>query len=198
MDLNLQYEFKIIYMDAVVVGGYLLMFLSISFVGPGVTAAGAFAAKLGYFNVWIVFLVSVLGNLVPDILLYAAGFFGRTHLIDKYGHYIGVTQERMRIIENLYRKYAVKTLVISKLLPFAAVPGLIAAGAVRMSIKKYTFWSLAVILTTSGGFLALGYYFGAVYERFADYEAYVFALVAMVIVVISYGYKKLTKKLFHF
>ena len=181
-----------------VIAGYIVMFLTISIVGPGVTSAGAFGARLGYLNIWLVFLVSVLGNLVPDILLYAAGFYGRMGLIDKYGHRIGATKERINAIENFYRVHAVKTLIVSKLLPFAAGPGLIAAGVVRMPLKKYTFWSLLIILLTSGGFLALGYYFGEAYQRLAGYEEYVLAAAAILIIIISYVYKKLAKRLFHF
>jgi membrane protein DedA with SNARE-associated domain len=182
--------------------GYALMFIAMLIEGPVVTAAGAFGATLGYFNLYTVFLLSVLGNLIPDIILYVVGFFGRQHLLDRYSRqldrYFGLTKERILRIENLFENHAGKTLLAIKLMPFLATPGLIIAGATRMQIKKYTWLSLLIILPTSLFFLALGYYFGAAYatiRHYVKYGEYAIAAFIVLAIAISYFYKKFEKRI---
>ena len=62
-----------------------LMFMLMLIEGPVVTAAGAFAAAFSYFHLWIVFVLSILANLIPDIVYYAMGYWGRHNFIDRMG-----------------------------------------------------------------------------------------------------------------
>lgn len=175
--------------------GYLLMFLITLVEGPSITAVGAFAAKLGYFNIYLIFLISVLGNLIPDIIYYAIGFWGRIKVVDKYGKHFGLSKERIEKIEHLMEHHAGKTLVVVKLVPFLAVPGLMIAGAARMSIKKYIFVSTLIILASSLAFLLLGYYAGAAYSRLSNYANYFIVGVIVLFIVISYIWRKVSVKI---
>lgn len=178
--------------------GYGLMFIAMLIEGPAVTAAGAFAAALGYFNLWIVFAISVLGNLIPDVIYYALGFWGRKKFIDRYGHYFGIAPERTAFIEKLIHQNVGKALAFIKIFPLIATPGLIIAGASRVNLEKYIWWSLVITIPSSGFFLIVGYYFGAAYEKIVNYLNYGGYLVLGIIVIfgiISYFYKKLSKKL---
>ncbi|MBU6500590.1 MAG: VTT domain-containing protein [Patescibacteria group bacterium] len=180
--------------------GYVVMFLLMLIEGPVVTAAGAFVAALGgnYFNIWIVLLLSILGNLLPDIAYYAIGFWGRQELINKYGHYFHITKERVERLEKLYLEHVGKTLTLVKLVPVLATPGLIIAGVSKVPLKKYVWWSLAITLPTSGFYLILGYYFGAAYEkviRYLNYGSYFTIAIIIIFVIISYLHKKYGSKL---
>jgi len=174
------------------------MFLAMLVEGPVATAAGAFAAALGYFNIWIVFTLSVLGNLVPDVIYYALGFWGREGVINKYGRFLKITPERVRKLEDLYHKNVGKTLTAVKLVPILATPGLIVAGISKVPLRAYTIWSLVVTVPSSLFYLIVGYYFGAAYQniiRYLDYGGYfIFASLA-VFVLLSYLRKKYGKKL---
>lgn len=177
--------------------GYWLMFLAMLIEGPAVTAVGAFVAALGFFNVWIVLGLSILGNLVPDVIYYAIGYWSRGKILDKYGHYAHVTKERLLWLEELAKNHAWKALAIIKLTSVLATPGLIAVGSVRMPIRKYTIICLVITAPTSLFFLILGYYFGALYEKISGYfmRAEYFAAAAIPIFVILYfAWKKLRKK----
>ena len=48
--------------------GYVLLFLLMILEGPIVTAAAAFAASLGYLSLPVVFILSVLGNIIGDLI----------------------------------------------------------------------------------------------------------------------------------
>ncbi len=180
--------------------GYIVMFLLMFVEGPVVTAAGAFIATLGpqYFNIWAVFLLSILGNLVPDVIYYLIGFWGREQLINKYGRYLRITPERIKELERLFHEHVGRTMAIVKLIPVLSTPGLIVAGVSRVPLKKYAWWSLIVTLPTSGFYLIIGYYFGAAYDKiihYVDYGGYLIIAAIIIFVVISYLQKKYGSKL---
>ncbi len=149
--------------------GYWLMFLIMILEGPVITAAAAFAAALGFFNIWIVFTLSILGNFLPDIALYAAGYWGRIGLVNKFGRYVGISEKSLARIELMLAKHTIKSLILIKLVPFLASPGLFAAGLMRMNLKKYLTWTLAITIPSSLIYLIIGYYFGAAYGSIIHY-----------------------------
>jgi membrane protein DedA with SNARE-associated domain len=177
--------------------GYTLMFLLMLVEGPVVTAAGAFAAALSYFHLWIVLTLSILANLIPDAIYYAMGYWGRHTFIDKYGHYFGLTKERIAAAEKFSAKNTVKSLFAIKMIPFLATPGLIAVGAARMDIKKYIFWSLIITVPSSLLYLLVGYYFGAAYgtiDHYLHLGYYLIGAAVMVLIAIIYFQRKFTER----
>lgn len=173
--------------------GYPLLFIVMLVEGPVVTAAAAFAAALHYLNIWIVLLLSVLANLIPDLVYYAIGYWGRETFINKYGRYIGITPERIAATEKLAAQHSGKSLFMIKMIPFLATPGLVLVGATKMDIKKYAFWSIIIIIPTSLLYLILGYYFGAAYatiERYLHAGAYVIGAAIVIVIVVAYLQRK--------
>jgi membrane protein DedA with SNARE-associated domain len=179
-------------------GGYPLMFFAMVIEGPVITAAGAFLAALGYFNLWAVFGLSLLGNLVPDAAYYALGYWGRKRFIDKYGRYFGLTKRKVKNIEAMIQKNPGKSLIAIKLIPLFATPGLIVAGASRMKLDKYVPWSIIITVPSSLLYLILGYYFGAAYDRVNHYlniGGYLIAIIVLFILLVLYLEKKLSQKM---
>jgi membrane protein DedA with SNARE-associated domain len=173
--------------------GYPLLFIVMLIEGPVVTAAGAFAAALHYMNVWIVLLLSILANFIPDLVYYAIGYWGRERFLDKYGHYFGITPERIATTEKLAEQHSGKSLFMIKMVPFLATPGLILVGATKMDIKKYAFWSIAIIIPSSLLYLIIGYYFGAAYntiEHYLNLGIYVAIAAAVIVIAIAYFQRK--------
>lgn len=178
--------------------GYTLLFLGMLPEGPVITATASFGASLGLFNVWLVFLISVLGNFLPDTAYYLVGFWGRRRVIDKYGKYMMLPRERLERLEQLFHANAVKTMFAVKLLPFVATPGLIIAGIARMPLRQYLFWSIVITIPSSLAFVLLGYYFGEAYREIVKYVGYggYIALGALAVFALaSYLYKKFSKKI---
>lgn len=181
--------------------GYSLLFVLMLIEGPVVTAAGAFAAALNYFNIWIVFLLSILANLIPDAVYYAIGYWGRAQVLEKYGHYIGITPDRIALVEKLGKEHSGKSLIAIKLIPFLATPGLIIIGASRMDIKKYALWCTIIALPSSLIYLILGFYFGAAYSTFDHYlhiGGYVIAAAIAIVIALVYLQRKYSDRIVKF
>jgi membrane protein DedA with SNARE-associated domain len=176
--------------------GYTVMFILMLIEGPVVTAAGAFAAAFSYFHLWIVFVLSILGNLIPDALFYGLGYWGRNTFIEKYGHYFGATKERVAIAEKLAANHTGKSIFAIKMIPFIAAPGLIVVGASRMDIRKYIFWCLAITIPSSLFYLLIGYYFGAAYgtiDHYLHLGYYLIGAVVIIVIAILYYQRKFTE-----
>jgi membrane protein DedA with SNARE-associated domain len=178
--------------------GYPLLFIVMLIEGPVITAAAAFAAALHYMNIWIVLLLSILANFIPDIIYYAIGYWGRGKFLDKYGHYIGITPERIAATEKLAEQHSGKSLFMIKMVPLLATPGLILVGATKMDIKKYAFWSIVIIVPSSLLYLIIGYYFGAAYntiEHYLNLGIYVAMAAAIIVIALAYFPRKYFSRL---
>jgi membrane protein DedA with SNARE-associated domain len=178
--------------------GYFLIFLIMIIEGPIITTAAAFAASLGYFNVWIILLLSFLGDAVGDVLAYTIGYFSRKRLVEKYGHFFGIKGNVLAKVDSHFRNHLGKTMFLIKMSSVLSVPGLMMAGASKVPLKKYVFWSAIIILPRAVFFVILGYSFGAfagsVLHYYNNAGYYLIALVVAVILIYLAG-KKIADKI---
>lgn len=166
--------------------------------GPIIISAAAFAAALGYFNILTVFAIAVFGELAIDLVLYAIGHFSRIAVVERYGHYLGLSAAKIENLEKLIQTHSTKTLLAIKLAPILPVPGLMLIGSMHMSVKKFTLINFAIALVRAAIFMSLGYYFGQIYDSISGYAENVgYALVAGIIMAVAvyYSYKKITEKI---
>lgn len=176
--------------------GYFVIFLALLIEGPIVNAAAAFAAALGYFNIWIIVALAILGDLVADLIYYAIGYFGRLSLIERFGHRFGLSRERMRHIERLLNTHPTKTLVVIKLMPVIPTPGLMLVGVTRMPLRKFITLSALIILPKVALFTVLGYYFGQTYNSVTAYiqnGEYFIAIAIVAVLAVWWVYNKSTE-----
>jgi membrane protein DedA with SNARE-associated domain len=147
---------------------YILIFLMMVIEGPMVTAAAAFAASLGYFNIYLIFFMSLMGDLVGDCLHYIIGYFSRIGVIEKYGQKIGLKADFLKRMETKLQNNLGKAMFIIKFTPITT-PGLLTAGALKVPIRSYVFYSLIITLPRTIFFVSIGYYFGVGFEKIANY-----------------------------
>ncbi|MDE1874464.1 MAG: VTT domain-containing protein [Patescibacteria group bacterium] len=176
---------------------YFALFVVMIIEGPVVTSAAAFAARFGVFSVWVVFFLSIAGDIVGDFIYYGVGWASRKTLIDNHGHKFGLDQEKMARIDVAFKKHKYKTLIISKLVPALPGPVLIAAGALDMPFWTLLWLSAAMAAPKYALFALIGYEFGDLYTKFFHYYDVVGWIVAAVVIVGSYiAYKKSLKAIF--
>lgn len=177
--------------------GYWVIFLGMLIEGPVVTAAAAFAAALGFFNLAAIFGLSLAGDLVADVAYYAIGYLGRITLVERFGHYFGLTHDRIMRMENLMRIHPIKTLLALKLTPVLPTPGLMLVGATKMDLKKFTVISLLITLPKSLVFMIIGYFFGQQYDKLSKYVnngSYIVVGVIILIIIINYLWIKFSAR----
>ncbi|OGZ33912.1 MAG: hypothetical protein A2174_03435 [Candidatus Portnoybacteria bacterium RBG_13_41_18] len=178
--------------------GYPIIFLGMIIEGPTIIAAASFATTMGYFNLWIIFLLGIFGDIVGDFLWYTVGYFGRITVIKRFGHFFGVSEERMEKLRILLEKHPGKIIAAIKLSPLVPVPGLIVAGSSHMSPKKFATIITIIILPKTILFMALGYFFGKIYNTIIGYVndgIYAIGIILIMGYLAHYIYKKAAGKI---
>ena len=178
--------------------GYVIFFIAMIIEGPVVNTAAAFASSLGYFNIWLIFLIAVLGDLVGDLVYFFMGRFGRTFVLDKYGHRIGLGKKRVIYIEKNLHNHFMKTLLFVKLTPFIVGPGLTIIGASKVKLSKFILTSLLIIIPTCIFFTFTGYYFGMAVDKFMkifNNISIIIIAIILLIIIIPLFYKWIASKI---
>lgn len=148
---------------------YVVLFLLKCFEGPVVSYFAAFAASLGYFNIWIIFILSVLGGVIPDTLLFLLGSSLRGKKVERFVSYFGLSEKRIKWLEENIHKHSIKTIFVVKHVPPLPVPGILLFGFMKMDFLK--FFIVSTILNVFGSilFVVLGYYSGIFTANILEY-----------------------------
>lgn len=165
--------------------------------GPIVTVLGGFLSAHGILNAYIVYGVSLLGDIIGDLLYYALGRWGRETFLMKWASFVGVTKERIKKLELHFEQHSGKTLILGKISHGIGSVVLIAAGASKMPVGKFVWYNLVSSLPKSLAFILIGYYFGEAYKRisaYIDYTALGTFVVAVLIALIYYLVVKIARK----
>ncbi len=177
--------------------GYYLIFPIMVVEGPIITVIAAFLASLGYFNVFVVYALAVLGDFVGDSLYYFLGHWGRRGFINRWGHYVGITKERIARLEKHFHRHSGKTLILGKLSQNFSGIFLVTAGIVKMPFWKFTWFNMLVTVPRSFVLVLAGFYFGQAYtriNRYLDYTTLIITAAAILLVAIYLIAKKVSKK----
>jgi len=156
-----------------------LMFLELT----GVTYVAAFAASQGFFNIYFVWLLSVLASTLLDLMWFLIGRFGsKTSVYSYFINKIGAV--KMNRIETYLIDNPAKTIAVIKLTPSLPIPGLILCGAIKVPFKKYFLYTSLIVLAYSSLLVTLGYYSGIAFEQASRYIKYGQILIALTIIII--------------
>lgn len=181
----------------VIAHGYVLMFLAMCIEGPTVTAAATFAATLGFFNPLVVFVLSILGDVLPDALYYGIGRWKGLSFVTKFGHKFGMTTARIERLEKMIKNHGGKTVAVLKYTPVLATPGLMLVGAMGMGWWRYISIVFVVTLQKTLTFMALGYFFGRTYYigKYIKYGALLPFVFIILYFVFAFIYKRLSARI---
>ena len=182
----------------IIAHGYFIFFFTALIEGPLVTTAAGVAAALGYYNIVIIVLIAIAGDLTADVIYYFIGYHSRILVIERYGHHFGITRERIEKIEKMVHKNFKKTMLIVKVSPIIPIPGLIAIGASRVSLKKFVEMSLLITAPKSLLFALLGFYSGKAYAHLGNNitnGSYIIGGLILVIFVVYLIYQKITSRI---
>jgi len=177
---------------------YPVMLLGMIVEGPIITSAAAFATTLGYFNLAIISVLAIMGDVIGDFVAYWIGYVGRITVVRKFGHRFGISEERMEKLKRLLEKHPGKILLAIKISPFLPVPGIITIGSTHLPFKKFVLIDTLIILPKTLVFILLGYFFGHAYDKIYKYlnnGAYAFLIILVAASLVYYVYKKITAKI---
>ena len=143
--------------------GYLVFFLVVIAEGPIATIIGAFVASQGYFDIYVVYAIAVVGDLFGDLTYYGIGRLGRVGTLARIWPLLGITGHRLVRAARYFEQHGAKTLFFAKYTQTGIVI-LPASGAARMPVRKFLWYNLLGTLPKALVFLLVGYFFGHAYN----------------------------------
>lgn len=168
---------------------YAVMFPVVVFEGPIITVLGGFLAAHDILNVYIVYVIAVVGDLAGDMLYYSIGRWGRDNRwIRRWVKLVGITDKRIEKLENHFANHSGKTLIFGKISHGIGSVILFASGAAKMPIGEFLWYNLIGTLPKTLIFLLIGYYFGEAYKRISQYIDYTALTTFLIGVALVVGY----------
>lgn len=162
------------------------------FEGTTVAFLAGVLVGAGIFDPWIAYPVLIVGDLIPDSLWYWAGRHAhKRDLLNRFGRHVGITEQRLGFILNLWRKHPSKTVVLSKIAYGMGAPMLMSAGYARIPWKRYYGTAVPVSAIQYGILMMLGagahrsYHALLPYVRYTGFLAAIFVIVILVVAAVS-------------
>jgi len=126
-------------------------------------------AALGAFNVFVVLGLSIMGDIIGDIIWYGAGYFWGMPFVRKVGKYVGITEGLVLKMEKYFNNHGGKTIFAVKSTTGLCWATFTAAGIVKMKFKKFLTYSILGGIIWSGFLVAMGYFYGYLWREIGQY-----------------------------
>ncbi|MFL5736056.1 MAG: DedA family protein [Actinomycetota bacterium] len=148
--------------------------IGIGVIVPGETIVilgGVYASEVGKPPLWLpgVMIAAATGAVIGDNIGYWIGRrFGRGFL-ERHGHRLFISKERLDKGDEFYRKHGGKTVFLARFVPVARSVGIILAGVSEMPWKRFFMYDVAGAVLWAVGNTLLGYVAGRSYDTWEGY-----------------------------
>jgi membrane protein DedA with SNARE-associated domain len=165
----------------------------------GAVAAGAFAGQdvvlfgetidSGFWAFIAMAMAGVLGNTVGSVLGWGIGRYGGRPLVERHGRWMHLDAHKLGRAERWFDRFGDAAVFLGRVTPivrsFVSVP----AGVFRMPLLRFTVLTFLGCIPWCFALAAVGYGFGASYERFQEAWHYVdYAIGALIVAGLIYLY----------
>jgi membrane protein DedA with SNARE-associated domain len=175
-------------------GGYwgvtILMVLE-SMVAPvpseAVMPFAGFLIFEGRFTFTAVIFFSTLGSIIGSLLSYYAGAWGGRPFVKRFGKYLLLDLHHLDLTEKFFAKYGDKAIFVSRFIPVVRHLISIPAGVGRMSVIKFSIYTIIGAGIWNAFLTYLGYYLKDNWMTVRKYAEYV-DIVIVLFMLIGIGY----------
>ena len=178
-------------------GIFCMMFLESSFFPfPSEVAMipAGYLVFQGKMNIFLAFFAGTFGSLIGAIFnYYLCYFFGRS-LIEKYGKYVGIDDEKMQKFESFFKRHGEISTFNCRLIPGIRQYISLPAGLARMNIFRFSLFTTLGAGIWVAVLLGLGYFLGQ-NETVLKEKLHIITIILLLFVVLTfivhfYFYKK--------
>ncbi|MBM7645227.1 membrane protein DedA with SNARE-associated domain [Scopulibacillus daqui] len=136
-----------------------------------VLAYGGFMVSVGHLNFAGVVIAGTIGGVIAQIFLYWLGYYGGRPILEKYGKYLLIHKKHLDLSEMWFDKYGVGVIFFARFVPVVRHAISIPAGISKMSLNKFTFFTILAIIPWSILFIYLGEKLGQNWDKIKDITA---------------------------
>jgi membrane protein DedA with SNARE-associated domain len=170
--------------------------------GDVVIAVTGYLTTTGAIPFWAAFLAVVAGATIGSLGLFTAGrTFGRSFIL-RFGHYVGMTEERLDQAERLFRRYGPWAVIVGRHIPGMRIYLSALAGTFHMRYRVFvpcvmissSIWALIFLMV--GRVLGRQSYrlFRLIPAHLLPYAVAVIAVVALVWIALAHGWRPLGRR----
>ena len=173
--------------------GYWIILPLMIIEGPIVTILAAFMASMGIFGVFEVLVLSVIGDIAGDMMLYGVGRAWGMTFVRKVGKYMGITESLVLKMERFFERHGGKTVFSVKSTTGLCWATWVAAGIVKMKFWRFVWYSFLGGIVWSSFLVFMGFFFGEFYEGIVErikFAGWIVFGIAVVVIVGMNVYKK--------
>lgn len=171
--------------------GYLAVFVfvgveSIGIPVPGETmlvTAAIYAGTTGRLSIFWVIVASSAGAIVGDNIGYVIGRTGGYRLIKRYGRYIRLEENRLRLGQYLFHKHGPKVVFFGRFISVLRIFAAFLAGVNQMHWRRFLFFNAAGGIVWSTLYGVAAYLLGQQLLRLSGPVDLVLAIVGLVVII---------------
>lgn len=191
--------------DLIIQYSYLGMFLgmvleAVIIIIPSelILATGGILASRGTFSFFGAFMIGLLGSVFCAIIIYLMGYYGGRPFVDKYGKYFFMKKEDIEKSNSWYNKYGLIGALIGRNFPIIRTLISLPIGIMKLNFFKFVIYTLIGSIPWTFVFVYVGYKLGDNWILISEYVSRLKTpiKILLILLVISYIWKKLTKKYF--
>ncbi len=159
-----------------VFGFVLLEDFGVPVPGETILVLGAVYAGAGRLNVVLVGVLGFCGAVVGDNIGFAIGHFGGRRLVDRYGRYIFLTEERVDKAQSFFERHGGKIIVVARFIEGLRQANGIIAGISGLHWAKFLAFNALGAALWVGVWTSIGYFSGnhitSIYNTATKYSLY--------------------------
>jgi membrane protein DedA with SNARE-associated domain len=147
---------------------------------PLVSMVSGGLARLGYFDVFLLYGIIVTTALLGDLLWYWIGYHWGERFVKRFGRYFSITPKHVRGVKKIFSRYHTSILLVSKITNGVGLAWvtLFTAGMTRIPLWRYIVLNLAGEAVWSFMTLSIGFYFSHLYLTVHDVMGKAFLIAA--------------------
>lgn len=157
----------------------------------------SFFASQGVLKIWLIIPIAILGDTAGDNIGYAIGRFGGRPLVDRYGRYIRLDQQKLDDMEKLFREKGGRTVYFAHFLASTRISAALMAGVSHMRYPRFLAFNVVAAATFVSLVAGITYAFGsnldAALRFFQIYRWVAFGVLCIVGAVLLYRFHERKK-----
>jgi len=155
-----------------------------------------FLVEKGTFTFLYVILASTLGSIAGSLIFYYIGKTGGHSLVERYGKYVLINHEDVRMTEEWFNKRGELTIFLARLIPVIRHLISLIAGIGKMNVKKFTVYTIIGAALWNAILAYLGFILGQHWEEVNQYTDQISIVIVVLIIVfaIYFIYRHLKKR----
>ncbi|MFF2853428.1 MULTISPECIES: DedA family protein [unclassified Peribacillus] len=152
-----------------------------------VLSYGGFLVSQGSISFVGAVIAGTIGGTIAQIFVYLIGYYGGRPFLERYGKYIFIHKKHIELAESWFTNYGPSVIFTARFIPVVRHAISIPAGISKMSLIKFTNYTLLAVLPWSVLFVFLGMKLGSNWGQINEMAKPYIQPIAVVAVLIIAG-----------